>query len=119
MPAQSDTRRVLKRVTEVIERVAAVREHGQAEVAWQLPFQLDCADEEVATADVVAGRVLRRQLVEAEAANAVVAAGEEPLRRGQFGEVRHFAHAQFAAHAQVPQVRQVEDPFALEAEADV
>src|SRR4030095_5438167 len=87
----------------------------------QVPRYLDGARRQVLAADGVAVFVARRQLVEVEAAHAAIAAGEEALRGGQLANllvgVRFDArHAKLAAQIEMPALREIENPLALEAE---
>src|SRR5690606_34729866 len=101
-------------VLEVVERVAEVIEGGDAEVARQIAHDFDAAREQMLAAHALLFLAdFRRQLVQAEAAHAALAARKEALRGGQLGEIRDAAYAQLAAQVQVPQIRHVEDAFAL------
>src|SRR5262245_44552084 len=81
-PANADAGRVFEWIAESIDRVARVEEHRHAELARQIADQLDTADHEVTAAGLLAILVHGRELVQAEAAHALVAACEEALRAG-------------------------------------
>src|SRR5690606_12122258 len=104
MPAHPQAHGIFERIAEMIERIAEVVEGGHTEIAWQPPLDLDSAGDQIATADAVAGTVLGREFIQAEAAHAAVAAGEEALRRRQVLEVAlQPARAELTAQTQAPQ----------------
>src|SRR6185503_569647 len=76
---QADSNRVLERVPEGVECVAAVHEYCRDEVFRKVPLQLHGPRQQVATADLVAVLVDRRELLVTVAADALVAAREESV----------------------------------------
>ena len=70
-------------IAERIEGVADIDERGEAEIPWQIANHLGGRSEEVPTAYFDAAELDRREIVEAEAAYAAIAAGEKALRAGQ------------------------------------
>src|SRR5580704_1738427 len=123
--AETDAGRILERIAEVIESVAVIEERSDAEVMGQVANDLDGPCNEVLTAvldglarrralagagddDGVALGILladdvdRRELIEREAAHAVIAAGEESHDGREPVEVRHHGGTDFVTQQQVP-----------------
>src|SRR5690606_41985706 len=80
------------RIGEIVEGIADVVKGGDTEVARQVADELDRAGGKVPAANALAAD-LRRQLVQAEAAHAALAAREEALRGRQLGKIRDATRA--------------------------
>ena len=97
----------------------ASREHRHREVPRQVAHELDGAREQMFAADLFVdgvavfvdtgvrrsasrGLLDRREVVDAEAAHAAIAAGEESLRRRETAGARHRGRADVAAQQHVP-----------------
>ena len=129
---QADADRVHERVAEFVECVADVAENRDREILRQIADQLDGAGNEMFAAHLfiddvsvlvvdrvavrVDGLLHGRQLVDAVAAHAAVATGEEALRRARMlGRSRHRRRADVGAQQHVPLRRDVEHALALQA----